>query len=174
MAENSNLSNMQPPFSAPTSPSLQWKIDPPPSQRPRTPYPSYPSMQAAGPSDAGYSQQGTAGGYSDEDFLLIQGSQEATPHGANFLHGVQIPNADLDFGLDPHFLASPFNATAFDNKDFEAAYGEFALFDAPEQHYAAGQAAQPPMLPPDATDDTTFLRRELHDIEEKVEGYKTR
>lgn len=176
MEEYSNSRNeLQPPFSAPTSPSFQRRMGSqhPPHQRPHTPYPSLPELEAAA-GTSGYSQQDGNQQY-DEDFLLVPSSQEATPQcGENFLEGVQIPGADLDFGLDPSFTSPPFDASAFGDQDFDSAYGQFALFDVPESHYGGARVMQPPVLPSTQTDDTTFLRRELHTIEERVGEYKTR
>jgi hypothetical protein len=172
MEEHSNSRNeLQVPFSAPTSPSFRGKMGSqhPQPQRPHTPYPYPPELEAAAGTTGYPSQQ------YDEDFLLIPSSQEATTqYGKNFLEDIQIPGADLDLGLDPSFTAPPFNATAFDDQDFESAYNQFALFDEPESHYGGAQVIQPPMLPSTQTDDTTFLKRELHTIEERVGEYKTR
>lgn len=167
---SSSRSKLQVPFSAPTSPSLHQKMDSqyPQLQRPHTPYP-YPSEPEGAAGTTSCSQQGANQQY-DEDFLLVQNSEEATTqYGKSFFEGVQIPGADLDLGLDPTFTAPPFNASAFDDQDFESAYNQFGLFD----DYGA-QVIQPPMLPSMQTDDTTFLKRELHTIEERVGEYKTR
>jgi hypothetical protein len=140
-------------------------------QRPHTPYPHHPEAAAG---ITGYSKQGANRQY-DKDFFVVLSSQEATTQsGENFLEGVQIPGADLDLGLDPSFMASLFDASAFDNQDFESAYNQFALFDVPESPYGGAQVIQPPVLPSMQTDNTTLLQKELLTIKDRVREYKIR
>ena len=143
--------------SAPESRSLPLPADdgqqvalPP---RPGTPYPEASKSEAPELNTDSHSRF--------SDFFLEEAEQ-------NFLDRVQIPSAELDFGLNTNITAPEIDATPFDEKDFNF---DFDLFDDCSQGGGDG-SMQPPVLPSIQTDDLALLRNELHSIERAIDSYK--